>query len=65
MRRGKLKSIQTTDGGGNGGIMTDNAFRRKYEFALSKARQIVDRQAGFLASSIKDLRTKRTFDYTI
>ena len=39
--------------GGNGGIMTDNAFRRKYEFALSKARQIVDRQAGFLASSIK------------
>lgn len=44
--------------GGNGGIMTDNAFRRKYEFALSKAEQIVDRQAGFLASSIKTSEQK-------
>lgn len=38
--------------GGNGGIMTDNTFRRKYEFALSTAERLVDRQAEFLASSV-------------
>lgn len=38
--------------GGNGGVMTDNTFLRKYEFALSKAKHLVDRQAGFLAASV-------------
>lgn len=38
--------------GGNGGIMTDNLFQRKFEFALSKANQVIDEQSNFLASSI-------------
>lgn len=39
--------------GGNGGVMTDNLFRRKYEFALSEALRVVDRQSAYLASAVK------------
>ena len=44
--------------GGNGGIMTDNLFLRKYEFALSEANRIIEGQADFLASSISFLAGK-------
>lgn len=44
--------------GGNGGVMTDNTFLRKYEFALSRAEQIVDQQAFYLASSVKTSNEK-------
>lgn len=44
--------------GGNGGISTDNTFRRKFDFALSEARQIVDTEARFLASSVKTSAAK-------
>lgn len=38
--------------GGNGGVMTDNEFQRKYEYALSEADKIIDRQTLLLASSV-------------
>jgi alpha-mannosidase len=44
--------------GGNGGIMTDNIFLRKYEFALSEAERLVDEQANFLASFVKTSKQK-------
>lgn len=44
--------------GGNGGIMTDNTFLRKYEFALSETERLVDEQANFLASSVNTLKQK-------
>lgn len=44
--------------GGNGGIRTDNAFLGKYEFALSKAGQVVCRKAELLASSVKTSLSK-------
>ena len=39
--------------GGNGGIMTDNTFQRKYEFALGVAEKVIDAQASTLASGVK------------
>lgn len=39
--------------GGNGGVMTDNEFRRHYEYALAEATQVVDRQSLNLASSVQ------------
>lgn len=39
--------------GGNGGVMTDNEFRRKYEFALGEADRVVGRQAEYLAASVR------------
>lgn len=44
--------------GGNGGIMTDNLFQRKYEFALAEAEKIVLEKAHILASSVKTDETK-------
>lgn len=38
--------------GGNGGIMTDNEFRRKYDFALTEAEKQLIEDAGYLASSV-------------
>lgn len=39
--------------GGNGGVMTDNEFHRKYEYALSEAEKVIERQSTLLASSVK------------
>lgn len=39
--------------GGNGGVMTDNEFHRKYEYALSEAEKVIERQSILLASSVK------------
>lgn len=44
--------------GGNGGIMTDNTFQRKYEYALTEATKVVDKQAAFLASSVNTSNQK-------
>lgn len=44
--------------GGNGGIMTDNLFLRKYEFALNTAENIIESQAGMLASSVRTDKSK-------
>lgn len=39
--------------GGHGGVMTDNTFRRKFEFALSESRRIAEAHAGLIASSVQ------------
>lgn len=39
--------------GGNEGVMTDNEFHRKYEYALSEAEKVIERQSTLLASSVK------------
>lgn len=39
--------------GGNGGVMTDNEFRRKYEFALAEAEKVIGQQTTLLASAVK------------
>lgn len=39
--------------GGNCGVMTDNEFRRKYEFAYNEAEKVISRQADYLASSVR------------
>ena len=39
--------------GGNEGVMTDNEFHRKYEYALSEAEKVIERQSSLLASSVK------------
>lgn len=39
--------------GGNGGIMTDNTFLRKYEYALSEAHAMLDENLNALASHIQ------------
>ena len=39
--------------GGNGGVMTDNEFRRKFEYAYSEAKDMISDQAEFLASAVK------------
>lgn len=39
--------------GGNGGVMTDNEFRRKYEFAFSEAQDMISDQTQALASAVK------------
>ena len=39
--------------GGNGGTITDNTFRRKFEYALAEANRMVGNQANYLASSIR------------
>lgn len=44
--------------GGNGGIMTDNTFQRKYEYALAEATKVIDKQAAFLASSVNTSNRK-------
>ena len=44
--------------GGNGGVMTDNEFRRKFEFAYAEAKDMISDQAGFLAASVKTQQGK-------
>lgn len=39
--------------GGKGGVMTDNTFRRKFEFSLSESRRIAHAQAQLIASSVQ------------
>ena len=39
--------------GGNCGEMTDNEFRRRFEFALSEAQNIASKEVDFIASSVK------------
>lgn len=39
--------------GGNGGILTDDLFRRNYEAALHTATSIVEKQANLLASMVQ------------
>lgn len=39
--------------GGNGGVMTDNEFRRKYEFAFSEAQDLLSDQTSVLAAAVK------------
>lgn len=39
--------------GGNGGVMTDNTFLRKYEYALSETTAILDENLSTLASHIQ------------
>lgn len=44
--------------GGNGGVMTDNEFRRKYEFAFSEAQDMLSDQTIALASAVKTQSSK-------
>lgn len=46
--------------GGNGGILTDNTFQRKYEFALAEASALMDENAAMLASQINTDDSKGT-----
>lgn len=39
--------------GGNGGIMTDNEFLRKYEFAFSESKDLITNQSAALASKVR------------
>lgn len=46
--------------GGNRGELTDNEFRRQYEFALSEAEKLLSQEAAYLASSVRtDLKKGR------
>ena len=44
--------------GGNFGDLTDNEFRRRFEFALSEAEKVSGKEVGIIASSVKTDRTK-------
>lgn len=39
--------------GGNKGDLTDNEFRRKFEFALSEAEKMIGKDISYIASSVK------------